>query len=149
MWVLWVWYTPSFHRAEQGFVGTLTMVWYNTYTKKALYCIEFREGYTIHPIHVCVTAFSLNAWREWGWVVGGGCGHTTTSDDTSNIPWKDPVARHLTPGLFFFPSFRSLIFLFITIRVRKITLNLFQPHVSFVPHCRYTQTAQRRTPKWP
>jgi len=67
MWVLWVRYTPSFHRAEQGFVGTLTMVRYNTYTKKALYCIEFREGYTIHPIHVCVTAFSLNAWREWGW----------------------------------------------------------------------------------
>jgi len=65
------------------------MVWYNTYTKKALYCIEFREGYTIHPIHVCVTAFSLNAWREWecwwgwGW---GWYGHATTSDDTSNIP---------------------------------------------------------------
>lgn len=98
MWVLWVWYTPSFHTTEQGLVGTLTMVWYNTYTKKPLYCIEFREGYTIHPIHVCVTGFSLNAWREVE-VGGGGYGHTTTSDDTSNIPWEAAAsgeASHFT-----------------------------------------------------
>lgn len=54
---MWVGLTLSspLHTTEQGWVGALTMLWYNTYTKKALYCIEFRKGGREgSPLHPCV-----------------------------------------------------------------------------------------------
>jgi hypothetical protein len=65
---------PPLHTTEQGWAGALTALWYNTYTKKALYCIEFRKGGekagpSIHVcvcvcVCVCVTASSLKAKRR-------------------------------------------------------------------------------------
>jgi len=114
---------PPIHRTEQGYVGTLTMLWYNTYTKKALYCIEFRKGKVTEStppprarvsvcvcVCVCVCVSPLFLWRRGG--VVGRYGPTTISEDIGNIPWKDPVVKHLTSGLFFFPSLQPLYFSF-------------------------------------
>ena len=122
------WASP-YERTEQGRgeVG-LRLWWYNTYTKKALYCIEFEKGGRLQypPLCVCVTASRGLFSSEGGWWVL----QPLALDDISNIPWKDPVVKHLTLGLFFFPLF-SFFFLFISTHVQEITVNLFYLHVSF------------------